>query len=471
MSSKDPDFLFTFSEQFLNKSLKMAFTQNLFSREFSGIHIVDVPGFLSRLKEIKYRVVMRQPPTVDAIKSSELKISVTMLCELEWGLNYNTVFDTEAEILTDPEYNQSLGTLDLNVKDIQLQSIKFREGANVPGFLMGLVNSAISSILTQSVWQENERIPLLPLVSYIELPEMPEGVGYQLPLFFLGVEVINEKAVLLAFNLSEEQMNIPLKNESEDAELSLGISENAINRVISHWWKNTSHPKTEKISGSVEVQHLDTIVNHFSNLSFELGLKVASLGFLESDFKVERAWVEYVGNMKIGSPSVALSPDAFKILGRVEVIMEASLKIDVKIESRIDTSSIIPDRLTPWKDDRVLRSTNRVVTIQKMTNKRVSIDLSGMKAKVVVGKDGELNAELTEFDVDLDIDWNIPKRLKKRFEASLEKTVMENYPVLPISSSLLNQKIKGSEIRYIIKPLGVVTDVGAVEIRMNLDYV
>ena len=462
--------LFVFNKKFINSAIEIAYNQKIILHEFNGKHELDIPA-LGKLKEVKYQFNIIESPVLVDLDSSRINISVKFLCKLKWGLQFETIFDIYAEMITDPYYDQKNETLDLNIRDVNLLNVQLKKGMQIPNFLSGVANSAIDDILKQETWQQFEQIPLLPLISSVELPEMPSGDKYSLPLNFTGVEVVDQRAIAVGFNLetreSEEIHSIDIKN---NADLSVSISGDALNRVLSHWWRYTTHSKTEKISGSLEVKHLDSLVNHVSNLSLELGSKIVSLGFLESNFDVQRAWIDYEGVMKMNKPIIILSQDGFQVTGKVEVMLDAALKMDVKIESRFDVSSILPDRLTPWKDDRVLRKKNRIFTVQKISSKRLIVDLSNTKAKMVVGEDGSISLEITDFDIGLDIDWRLPQQLKKRFEISLEKTVISNYPSLPVSSSLLKENIFGNNIKYDIEMREILTDVNLITIYMNMDF-
>jgi hypothetical protein len=470
MSSKGPDLLFALNEKFINSSLEMAYLQKLFPNEFSGVYILDVPEIFGKLNEINYKFTLQKSPIVDAIESSELKVLIKFLCELKWGLQFTTVFDAEAELVANPVYSQKQKTIDLNIIDINLLSAQLKDSMKVPRFILETANSTIEDIIKQKTWLHYERIPLLPLVSSFDLPEMPQG-KYPLPLYFSGIKIVNNNVILVGFNFETRESVIPSLDFSKDAGLALSVSEEAINKVLSHWWRYTTHSKSEKISGSLEVKHLDAFVNHLSNISFELGSKLASLGFIESDFNIDRVWIEYDGIIKINEPSISLNQIDFNVTGKVEVVFNAVLMMDIKLESRFDTSSIIPDRFTPWKDDRTLGTKKRTITVQKIQSKRIIVDLSNTKAGVKVSKEGSLSIELSEFDVGLNIDWRLPKLLKKRFETELEKTVLKNYPSLPISSDLLKQKIQGTELHYIIKLRGIAIKEDKLVIHSNIFYI
>ena len=77
---------------------------------------------------------------------------------------------------------------------------------------------------------------------------------------------------------------------------------------------------------------------------------------------------------------------------------------------------------------------------------------------------------LTEFDVGLDIDWNLPRPLKKRFELALEKSVLKNYPSLPIASGLLKQKIPGADKYYELILNGVQITKESITLISNVKY-
>ena len=445
------------------------FREKLFQTEYSGVYTIDLPRFLDAYRNVKYRFTLEKPPRLDAIQSNELNVFLELRCELAWGTRNSSVFSVDAELITRPDYDLENEELDLNILDVQVTSIEFRKGASIPGVLLDIINNVLDSILKQSPLSNMEKIPLLSLVSRIDLPQMPQSKISDLRLYFEEIQIISDRVILIGFNMGKDKRNSLLVDNSGGEEVSLTVTEEALNKVLSHWWRYTTHPKTEKIAGSVEVMHLDTLMNHVSNISFELGSKVASLGLLESDLNIERAWVDYQGQMRMDSPSIALNMDHFKVKGRLIVDLDAALKIEVRVESKIDTSSFIPDRLTPWKDDRVLKTSKRVYTVQRLQKKRLDIDLSDMKASIIVGEDGGLGVNLTEFDAGLEIDWNIPRRLKKRLESSLESSVIGSYPVLPFNSSLFSNNFDGTEVKYTIRPLGVSILDESVIIRIDVD--
>jgi len=441
-----------------------------FMNEFSGIHKFDVSEIFGLLKEVKYKFTLQKSPVVDAIDSCELKVLVKFLCELKWGFQFTTIFDIEAELIADPIYNQKQKTIDLNIRDINLLYAQLKDSVKIPHFIVERANLSIEDIIKKETWKHYEKIPLIPVVSSLDLPEIPQG-KYPLSLNFTGINVVNDSVILVGFNLDERESENKLNTDfTKKAEIALSITEPAINHILSHWWKYTNHPKKENISGSVEVKHIDFFVNHLSNISFELGSKLMSLGFLESDFNIDRAWIEYDGIMTFVNPAISLHQDSFNVMGKVDIILNGSLKMDVKFESRFDTSSFIPDRFTPWKDDRTLGTKKRTLTVQKIVDKRMKIDLSKTKAMIKVSENGSLSIEISEFDIGLDIDWNLPKLLKKRFETELEKTVLNNYPSLPISSDLLKQKIQGTELYYVLNLTEIEMTEDNLVMRTNLRY-
>ena len=98
-------------------------------------------------------------------------------------------------------YNRALFQLELNIVEVELEKIKVLGFLTLLGFLVKSVNEIITEVISEEL-TNMDNIPVSPIIGNLELPEMPKGNKYLLPVGFGDVKIIDEHTVVVGFDIA-----------------------------------------------------------------------------------------------------------------------------------------------------------------------------------------------------------------------------------------------------------------------------
>jgi hypothetical protein len=224
------------------------------------------------------------------------------------------------------------------------------------------------------------------------------------------LKTFNNNVLALCFNILENTGGDirTVLNFIDRNNYAVGINEDAIHRLLDFWWKNTTFEKTlskDKIYYYPKVaEYLDFIAD-----VFDIGARLATLGFVESDVEVEQVWIEYGASVTVPRPEFDLKEGNKLELKdySVKATLYARAKARISTTVKVDTSGFVPDWMTPWEDDIVVSRKTSVVTLFPPPPLE-SLSLINIDAKtsatgsVVLNADNELAGKIEALDIKVD---------------------------------------------------------------------
>ena len=469
IAEKSYDLIIEVSDGFLNKTLKTVYTENIIPRNFKGKYKLDLPSILDDYKEVEYFIQLTEPLVIDAVTKN--KILLNFKADLELS---NSVIDMDivvaGHLISNPVYNREKHVLELNVNEFQFEEIELFNAISLPSIIVELIDDIIIDLF-KNVETLNE-IPLSPIVGNFTLPEVPEAKEYRIPLGLGKIDILGEEMLAIGFNIFFEGdgEQTDLSDFSKGHNLALTLSQSAANKIINHWWKYTTHTKSHFLRGRMMIKDVDEIIKYLSKFSVEMYPKLATLGFLEIDLDFVNIWLDYESIIIFNKPSVLLKDETLKVDGEAFLELTGTLRIELDICLEFDTSGPIPDTVTPWEDDKIIRKGKRIIDLFTFDKRRISIDLVEASATLVLDIGKRLLAQIRGFNLDLDIDWSLPRSLNRALGRHLEKEIASQFPLVPVSPSVISQNIEDSGVYVDLDIKDIIHREGEMIIHSNIVY-
>ena len=469
MSDKSYDLIIEVSEEFLNRTLVKSYNDDAIPKTFEGSYTLDLPKIMQDYRKIEYSLTLTEPLVIDALTKNTVQI--------KFGVDLNLVTRltkqgtrVKGHIIAAPVYNRGKHLLELNVNHFQLDNLKILDAINLPLQLTDWIDDIIKDLLGNVEVLSN--IPVSPIVGDITLPEMPEGRIYQIPLGIGNVEILNEDTLALGFDIFSEGegSKTAFINLSRGNDIALTLSQSAVNKIINHWWKYTTHPKSEFLKGRMRIDKVDNLIDYISNFSVEAFPKLATLGFIEIDWDFIDVWLDYEGSISLGKPQVLLSEGYLEVDGNAIIDLTGYLRAELDVSLEFDTSGPIPDFLTPWRDDRVVKAGRRRIDLMRFDKRRAHVDLVDVDASVEIGPEKRMLVRIHGFDMDLGIDWRLPRRLNKALEKRIEREINTKFPIIPVSPSIISQQMEGTGLPFDIDVVKILHNRGELVVHSDIRY-
>ncbi|MBD3207168.1 hypothetical protein GF319_12615 [Candidatus Bathyarchaeota archaeon] len=469
MVEKSYDLIIEVSDGFLNKTLKTFYNEDVLPKTFTGIYKLDVPEVLDDYKEVEYNIQLTEPLIIDAVTENKILLNFKSDIELSNSL-INIDIGVVGYLISNPVYNREKHVLELNVDAFRFEDINLFNAISLPSILLELVDGIIIDLF-QNIDTLNE-IPLSPIVGNFSLPEVPEDREYRIPLGLGKIDILGEDMLAIGFNIFFEGAGeqTELSDFSKGHNLALTLSQSAAKKIINHWWKYTTHTKSHFLKGRMIIKDIDEVIKYLSKFSVEMYPKLATLGFLELYLDFINIWMDYEAIIKFNKPSVLLKEETLKVDGEALLELTGTLRIELDIGLEFDTSGPIPDTVTPWKDDRLIRKGKRVIDLFTFDKRRVYIDLFDARATLVLDIGKRLLAQIHGFNLDLDIDWNLPRSLNRALGRHIEKEIISQFPLVPVSPSIISQNIEGSSVYVDLDIKDIIHREGEIVIHSNIVY-
>ena len=464
------DLVIAISEEFMNHSLRSLYNERVIPRKYTGEHLLNIPLLPIHYNKTTYEIEFNKAPYIDALLNEHIKLSFSADARLSFGL-LNIESSIEGHIRCKPEHNRAFNQLELNIVKIDLEHVSVLGFLKLPEFLVKSVNDIISEIIIKELGNI-DNIPVAPIIGNLDLPEMPKGHKYLLPIGFGAIEIIDENTVALGLDIAHEgeEAKTRIENIKINRDMSIRISRSAISKITGFWWKHTTHPKKVPFKGRIPIKKVDRLINYLSNYSVELFPKLFSLGLIELDWSLVELWLDYEGIAEVSKPYVTFDEDSLRIEAASIMDITAFLRVELDISLEFDTSGAIPDFLTPWEDDRAVGKDRRIFTAMRYTANRKEIKFVDDDARLLLDDKRRVVLDFNDFDLDLGLNWRLPRRLIKAMEKNIERHINKGFPRIPLSPSILKTEIKDSDLSLEIDVKEIAHRKNALQINFNVDY-
>jgi len=441
------DFVVELNERFVNRALSAAF------------YTTSIPDAVSgHVRGVEYIIKLNEPPTVDTFVGNTIRVLFYAKATLKkFGFTFE--FDVKAYVDASPTYNPTSRELTLNLKQAKVEDIKIgdKDGwfkiifwrIKLPSFILNLFNTVLAAVINSGVLDKAETVDVSPIVHSLDLPEMPPGPGNQLTIALGNIKILNQNVMATCVNFLEYTGgNIAhLTDFSGGLDFCCGVSEAAMHRVFDFWWNKTTHPKTVTNEASSDIPVLADLLSFLANIGFDLTVELASLGILETDFAVDRAWIDYGATVKFGRPSFnLLAGNRIELTNcPLQIHASATPNIKITVSTEVDTSGPIPDFMTAWEDDITIMRWTTTITCPTFTID-LNINIDHAEAKVYLDDQNRLMAEVQNVDITINLPWSLPQDVLNLIINWIIDLVIDKIPPIPLSPAVITEDVPGTNL-------------------------
>ena len=463
------DFIVELSESFMNRSLEKMYEESIIPHEIKGTYKLDLPKVIKEFGKLDYRIIFTEPLYIDAMIENQVLIHFSADVSLIFSLLLLDL-NVEGNIQCNPFYDIVKNELTLRVIDVQIGSTSLKKTVKVHEALLGLINDLVKDTVKGGL--NKFEIPVSPIIGNLTLPEMPEGQKYMLPVGLGNVQIIDENVITFGFNVARhgEGTRTHLEALKLKNDLAFAFSESAINKVVDFWWSYTTHSKSIFFKERIKIDRVEELVNYLSSFSIELLPKMFTLGFVEIDLHFLEIWLDYEGKVELIKPKITLKDRDLKLETVALVDLTGFLRTELDIAVQFDTSGPIPDLITPWEDDKIVGKQRRVFDVFRYTFTDKRVELTSSDASIDIDEKRRIILKKNKFDLDIGINWRLPRRIMKLIEKRLEKNIIELFPELPISPTVINQQIENSNLLLNLNVMEITLGENEVIIQADVEY-
>ncbi len=466
------DVLVQINEKLLNKAMAMAFYSGVLKTSGSYSFIEGIPAELQGFTNINYKVRMKNEPYIDLTGEDNiyLKLSAELYLTVLTGIEIE--FDIDFKAKATIRFDISNRTLVYDLAMAQISDITVNDSVKVSNYAVSKINKIISIILTKYISEDIGTIDI-PLVMYhIKLPDMPDGEEYLLPVNVSDIKIVNSRILAVGidfFDNSSGDMS-GVSDFTDDNEVFFAIKEGTLMQVFNFWWQNKEKDLKQSFSGELPVNYNEKI-----GKGMDIFTRVISLGFLESVSEVQNTILKYEGKVEIiDKPEVDFVEDGRLVIKKLKGRANISCFVEAIVNKQldIDTSSFIPDKITPWEDDIKLKQYEKHKKLFNL-EEEVIIDLTDAVGIVSLNKDSNLVLKLDRADFNIDLGskryQNITEKLLNRLLGIFENNIITHIPEFIISPSLITSSLEASGYTFNVGLNGILFEDEEIVVKMGIE--
>lgn len=418
----------------------------------------QIPATLRDFLEIRYRFKLLYEPYIhfkDGNKveiSAKLRVYIWFLQGLELKFDASLTMETPVDVDTNTKQFKII----LKSADILEFAInyKYSPNENVEIQLKTIFKTALVAYFDDP----NNALAIdLPSINP-QLPYAPKIPENQIPVEIRAVKTINNSVMAIAANIfgyTGGDANA-LTEFAKNCNVGVGISEQAMIKVYDFFWARTTWDKRYKKAGTFKINMVDKVLDFLTDLVdfiMSTSVKIASLGFLETDLEFISSDFEYSVDMDFKTiPTFDIQNGNRVRIYNLGVDLFIRLKMTATFDWTLygDTSGAIPDECTPWNDDIVLERKRKTVVVFD-----IGVPIKNLKIKSCTGqvtineKEKHLECLVTELDINV-YDYiatgcaflGLPDSIKNKIIDGIKQKVVESIPPFVLSPIVFNLDIK-----------------------------
>jgi len=385
-----------------------------------------------------YEVSLANEPFVDFRGEDSLflrfsaVLKLTVLSGIE--LRFNLEFYVSSKIRFD------LGNRKMYYELVEAKIVKIgiQSQYYVSKDFLNKLNFIIHEIIDMYFKNQIKELEIPVALNGLSLPMMPEGDAYKLPVSKVDIKILDNKILVAGISLFENAGSMTgMTNLTNGKDCYIAIKEQAIHQVLDFWWTNTTYEKKQNFVKTVEIGFATPIASGVDKVTRGL-----SLGFIQTETDYENMMLNYGGEVLLDKkPEINLKNNDLVEITNLEFVADvyANLFADVKKDVDFDTSSFIPDHITPWNDDINIRNIDENKRLLELKNK-FTLQINNAEGKLRINEKNNLAIKITNADFKLkfnkkgttfsDNTWN-------KIMEFLKEKVLEKIPEIIVSPALI----------------------------------
>lgn len=453
MNTGSYDLVFEVNKGLLGKAVAEMHSKGLLS--INGEYQIQndqIPQESSAVTGVKYSLELSSPPGVEFTQEGKVQIFasaeavfVTESASLE--------FDVDISVITDLLLDRDTNKIILDLANSRIDKLQFEDKYNLPADTIKKYHEILQTAVTGNLTAQYTSIDI-PLVLYDQtLPFMPEGDVGKLDIELSGTRALDSNVLAVCFNLLKRtggDINA-VSDFTGGADAAVGISEDAMHQVFDFWWNSTTLEKGHSATSSEDTAVVDDFLNFISPM-FSLGTKYSTLGFVNTEYRVDRAWVEYGASISFSKPEFDLKPG--NVMDITDLLIKVSLWAEVKstiwVSLSVDTSGFIPDFLTPWEDNIDIKHKTSTMTVAKLAMNEAEIPLNNAKGEIYLDDQNRIMGKINSIDLEISPgeEWYkyIPQLTVNKIIDFTKLLINNNVPELVLFPAVIDTKVPEAAI-------------------------
>lgn len=437
------DMLLELDEKLLNKALAVVFYSGKLKMSGSYAFVDGIPDELHGFTKVEYRIRLKNEPYVDLRGENlvYLRLSVELFLTVLSGIEIELDVDFRALATVRLDMSRKVIIYDLSVA--QISDIMIGNKLKVNKKALFRLNDIIKIVLSKFITQDLKEIEIPMVMVHIELPEMPEGEAYTLPVKFADIKILDSRLLVIGILFFDHigGNSSQISDFTSGSEFFVAIKEDVCKKIFDFWWDHKTLQLKQTFDGEFPVTFKEKV-----GKAGDVITRMVTLGFIETVSEVKSAVLKYQGSVEVlEKPEFDFTDQGKAIIKKMKLKAILSSRIDAFVKKKIslDTSSFIPDTVTPWEDDKVLKEVEKNREFLPIHEEAI-LELTDVTGVVTVNQDSNLVVKPDQADLNLTLGkkWyqNLSEKLINHLLNLLENNIVRHIPGLVISPSLVTSK-------------------------------
>ena len=439
------DILIEIDERLLNKALAAVFYTGMLKAAGVYSFVKGIPEELQGLTKVSYKVRLKNEPYVDLkdVDKVYLKLSVELF--LTVLSNVEIEFDVDFRAMAAIRFDMAKKTVSYDLSMAEISDITLNDTMKVNKNALEKLNEIIKIILSKFLTEDLKKIEI-PMAMYnMELPEMPEGDENKLPVNVADIRILNSKLLAVGINFFDHSGgNISsIRDFTNGSEFFIAMKEDTLKKIYDFWWANKTLELKKDFSGESILSFKEKIGQVMDILT-----RLVTLGFIERTSDVKEAILKYEGSVEIlEKPEFDFADGGKVIITKLKLKVAFSSYIDALVNKKVslDTSSFIPDKITPWNDDIKLGQYEKQERLLPIKEEAL-LELNDAEGIISVNKKNNVvvNIEKADFNLNFGSKWYqvFSGKLLNQLLDLFENNIISHIPDFVVSPSLVTSSVE-----------------------------
>jgi hypothetical protein len=438
------DMLLELDEKLLNKALAVVFYTGMLKASGSYSFVDGIPEELQGFTKIKYKVRLKNEPYVDLKETDKVFLKLSVELFLTVLTSVEVELDVDFHALADIRYDMANKKVTYDLSMAEITGITINNMLKINQNAIEQMNGIIKIILSKFLTEDIKKIDI-PLAMYnLELPEMPEGDKYKLPVKVADVRILDSKLLAVGINLFDHSGGdlSSARDYTNGSEFFIVLKEETLKEIYDFWWANTNLALKRSFSGEKILN-----MNEKIGKGIDILTRLVTLGFIETTSEVKEAVLKYQGSVEVlEKPEFDFVEGGKVMITKLKMKATFSSYIDARIDKKIslDTSSFIPDKVTSWNDDIKLGQNEKQKKLLPL-NEEAVIELTDAGGIITTNEKNNIviNIEKADLNLDLGGKWYqaLSGKLLNRLLDLFENNIISQIPDLVISPALVTSSV------------------------------
>lgn len=438
MTTGNYDILVQLHEKVLNKSLAMVFYSGMLKVEDTYVLEKDIPNSFKPYTTFNYKISLANEPFVDFRSEDELFIRLAAQLKVVVLAGIELTFSLDFYVKCNIKFDMANSKLYFELLDAQVVSIGIQHEYYVGKEFLAKLNFIIDEIIKKYFKDEVQEIAIPIAIDGLPLPMMPAGDQYKLPVSKVDIKILNKEVLVVGVSLFSATGSLSgMSNLTQGKDCYIAIKEQAIKQTLEFWWQNTTFTKNQQFNENVEIGFATPLASGVDKVT-----RAITLGFVQTETDYEDMMLLYGGEVKIEKmPDIDLKAGNTVSIGNLEFVADlyADLVADVLKDVDFDTSSFIPDHITPWKDDIDIKKVDKHKTLVKLKN-TFTLQINNAEGELRITEENNLAVKITDADFRIEFSkkgTTFSDNTWEKLMNFIKEKVLERIPEIIISPSLI----------------------------------